>query len=58
MAVREIARRKGLKVDDLVHEAVSDLIQKYSQGKPRAHVMTVHRANMVRYAAVYKKLAE
>ncbi|MEA3108206.1 MAG: hypothetical protein QOI88_2811 [Gammaproteobacteria bacterium] len=57
-AVREIGRTEGRQLQALVDEALSDLIEKRKNAKPRAHVMRAYSESHHKYADVYKKLAE
>jgi hypothetical protein len=57
-AVRDLARSEGRQVQALVEEALSDLLEKRKQEKPRASVMAVYRASHQMFAPLYKKLAE
>jgi hypothetical protein len=57
-ALKALAKKQGRQLQSLVDEAITDVIEKHNQAKPRAQVMAAHRASMNRYAAVYKKLAE
>jgi predicted transcriptional regulator len=56
--VRSLARKEGRQLQALIHEALSDLIEKHKQARPRAHVMAAYLASHERYGPVYKKLAE
>jgi hypothetical protein len=42
----------------LVDEALADLIEKRTEGRPRAHVMTAYETSHETFAPLYKKLAE
>lgn len=57
-AVRAIARNEGRDLQALLDEALTDLIEKRNQGRPRAHVMTAYDASHEPFAPLYKKLAE
>jgi hypothetical protein len=57
-AVRAIAQSEGRELPALVDEALADLIEKRTQGRPRAHVMTTYETSNQRFAPLYKKLAE
>ena len=39
-------------------EALTDLIEKRKNAKPRPHVMAAYLASHEKYASLYKKLAE
>ena len=56
--VRELAEKEGRQFQVVVEEAFADVIEKHNMSKPRTHVLAAHRASMVRFADVYKKLAE
>lgn len=56
--VRSIAQTEGRQLQVLVEEALSDLIEKRRQGRPRAHVMAAYQASHQSFAPLYKKLAE
>jgi hypothetical protein len=57
-AVKAIAQSEGRELPALVDEALADLIEKRTQGRPRAHVMTAYQASHETFAPLYKKLAE
>ena len=57
-AVKAIAQSEGRELPALVDEALADLIEKTTQGRPRAHVMTAYQASHETFAPLYKKLAE
>jgi hypothetical protein len=56
-AVRAIAQSEGRELPALVDEALADLIEKRTQGRPRAHVMTAYQTSHETFAPLYKKLA-
>jgi hypothetical protein len=56
--VRSIAQSEGRQLQALVDEALTDLIEKRKNTKPRAHVMTAYGASHERYAELYKNLAK
>jgi hypothetical protein len=56
--IRDLARKEGRQLQSLIDEALSDLVEKHRNARPRAHVMGVYLASLDRYAALYKKLAE
>jgi hypothetical protein len=58
IAFRALARAEGRQVQALVHEALSDLIEKHKQARPRPHVMAAYLGSHDRYGVLYKKLAE
>lgn len=57
-AVRSLAQKEGRQLQALVDEALSDLIEKHKQARPRPHVMAAYLGSHERYGSVYKKLAE
>jgi hypothetical protein len=57
-AVRTLAERDGRQLQSLMDEALSDLVEKHNNSKPRPHVMGAYLASHGRYGALYKKLAE
>lgn len=57
-SVRELAEKEGRQFQVVVEEAFTDVIEKHNLSKLRAHVLPAHRASTVRFADVYKKLAE
>ena len=56
--VRRMAKAEGRQLQSLVDEALSDLIEKRRQDRPRAHVMSAYRRSHDAYAELYKKLAK
>ena len=57
-SVRSIARNEGRQLQALIDEALTDLIEKKKQSRPRAHVMAAYQASHEKFAPLYKKLAE
>jgi hypothetical protein len=57
-AVRTLAEKEGRQLQALMDEALSDLVEKHKNAKPRPHVMGVYFASQERYGRLYKKLAE
>jgi hypothetical protein len=57
-AVKALAQSEGRELPALIDEALADLIEKRTQGRPRAHVMTAYETSNQRFAPLYKKLAE
>ena len=57
-AVRKLAEEEGRQLQALMDEALSDLIEKHKNGRPRPHVMGAYLASHEKYAPLYKKLAE
>ena len=56
--VRELARNEGRQVQALVEEALTDLVEKRRQEKPRPSVMAVYQGSHGKFSSLYKKLAE
>jgi hypothetical protein len=57
-SVRMLADKEGRQLQALVDEALTDLIEKHKNAKPRPHVMGAYLASHDKYAPLYKKLAE
>ena len=57
-AVRSLAQKEGRQLQALVEEALSDLIEKRKNARPRPHVMGAYLASHEKYGSLYKKLAE
>lgn len=57
-AIRKLAEAEGRKLQALVDEAFTDLLEKRKHAKPRPHVMAAYLASIDKYDALYKKLAE
>ncbi len=56
--VRRLAEAEGRQLQSLMDEALSDLLEKRKQAKPRAHVMAAYTRSHDTYAELYKKLAQ
>ena len=56
--IRTLAQGEGRQIQVLVDEALADLVEKYKNAKPRAHVMGAYLSSHEKYAPLYKKLAE
>jgi hypothetical protein len=56
--VRALAHSEGRQLQALVDEALTDLIEKRSNTRPRAHVMSAYNASHEKYAELYRKLAK
>ncbi len=56
--IRAIAEQEGRQLQALVDEALTDLIEKRKQARPRPHVMAAYLASHDRYDDLYKKLAK
>ena len=57
-SVRSIAQSEGRQLQVLIEEALTDLIEKKKQSRPRAHIMAAYQASHEKFAPLYKKLAE
>jgi hypothetical protein len=57
-AVKALTQSEGRELPALVDEALAHLIEKRTQGRPRAHVMTAYQTSRETFAPLYKKLAE
>ena len=57
-AVRAIAQEEGRQIQALVDEALSDLVEKHRNARPRPHVMAAYQASNEKFGSLYKKLAE
>lgn len=57
-SVRNIAKSEGRQLQALVDEALTDLIEKRKQNKPRVNVMAAYQASHEKFGTLYKKLAE
>jgi hypothetical protein len=58
LQVRELANQEGRQIQALVDEALSDLLEKHRQARPRAHVMAAYQASHGRFFRLYEKLAK
>jgi hypothetical protein len=56
--VRNLAHQEGRQLQALVEEALSDLIEKHKNARPRPHVMGAYLASHEKFGPLYKKLAE
>lgn len=57
-SVRTLAQTEGRQLQALVEEALTDLLEKRKQTRPRAHVMSAYLSSHENFAPLYKKLAE
>ena len=57
-AVRMIAQDEGRQIQVLIDEALTDLIEKRKNSKPRPHVMGAYLGSHEKYRELYKKLAK
>ena len=55
--MRTLAQQEGRQLQALIEEALTDLIEKRKNTRPRASVMAAYQASHEKYAALYKKLA-
>jgi hypothetical protein len=56
--VRSLAQKEGRQLQALVDEALSDLIEKRKNARPRPRVMDAYLTSHEKYGSLYKKLAE
>ena len=56
--VRAIATREGKRLQDVIDEALRDLIEKRKYGRPRPEVLTALGESLVEYDALYRELAK
>jgi hypothetical protein len=56
--VRNLAQKEGRQLQALIDEALSDLIEKHKNARPRPHVMGAYLASHGSYGLLYQKLAE
>ena len=56
--VRALAHSEGRQLQALVDEALTDLIEKRRNTRPRPHVMSAYDASHEKYAQLYRKLAK
>jgi hypothetical protein len=56
--VRELAKKEGRQIQTLMDEALSDLLEKHRQARPRSHVMAMYQASHGRFSGLYEKLAK
>lgn len=57
-AIRAIAEQEDRQFQDLVEEALVDLIEKRTQARPRPRVVAAYLTSHDKYDELYKKLAE
>jgi hypothetical protein len=57
-SVRNLALQEGRQLQAVVEEALTDLIEKRKNTRPRLSVMTAYLASHDKYGPLYKKLAE
>jgi hypothetical protein len=56
--VRALAHSESRQLQALVDEALTDLIEKRRNTRPRPHVMSAYDASHEQYAELYRKLAK
>ena len=56
--VRALAHSEGRQLQALVDEALTDLIEKRRNTRPRPHVMSAYDASHEKYAELYRMLAK
>jgi hypothetical protein len=57
-SVRSLAQQEGRQLQALIEEALTDLIEKRKNARPRASVMAAYNGSHEKYAALYQKLAQ
>ncbi|MBM3754101.1 MAG: hypothetical protein FJW38_08995 [Acidobacteria bacterium] len=57
-AVNELARAEGRQIEELVDEALADLVAKHNSPQPREDVIAAYMTSHERYAELYRKLAK
>lgn len=57
-AIRTLAKNEGRQLQALVDEALSDLLEKRKQMRPRSNVMAAYQGSHEKFSELYKKLAE
>ena len=56
--VRALAHSEGRQLQALVDEALTDLIEKRKNTRPRPHVLSAYNASHEKFAELYQKLAK
>ncbi len=56
-SVRSLAQQEGRQLQALVEEALTDLVEKRKNARPRPGVMAAYHRSHEKYAALYQKLA-
>lgn len=56
--VRLLAEMEGRQLQSLIEEALSDLLEKRKQTRPRDYVMSAYQRSHDAYSELYKKLAK
>jgi len=57
-SIRTLAQNEGRQIQALVDEALTDLIEKRKNTRPRSHVMATYLASHQKYSELYQKLAK
>ncbi len=57
-AVRRLAKGERRQLQELVDEALTDLVEKRRLDGPRARAMDAYQRSHARYGELYKKLAQ
>jgi hypothetical protein len=57
-SLRTLAQSEGRQLQALVDEALTDLIEKRKNSRPRAHVMAAYQTSHEKYSELYKQLAK
>ncbi len=57
-SIRTLAQNEGRQIQALVDEALTDLIEKRKNTRPRSHVMATYLASHEKYSELYQKLAK
>jgi len=57
-ALKGLAQKEGQSLQLLVNEALTDLVDKRKQDRPRAHVMDIYQQSHDKFASLYQKLAQ
>jgi hypothetical protein len=56
-SLRDLAQQEGRQLQALVEEALTDLIEKRKNTRPRPGVMAAYHTSHEKYGALYQKLA-
>ncbi len=57
-AVQRLAKKEGQRLQALIDEALTDLVEKHRLDRPRTHVMDAYKRSHARFGELYKKLAQ
>ncbi len=55
---RAIAAAEGRQLQSVVEEALTDLVEKKSKARPRAHVMAHYEASVAQFGPLYDRLSK